>query len=457
MLRPLSANKFRRAGIALALVALATAVAFVGVTSWAAGTNAGNATITKDDHSALNAGGSTTIFSVTLPTGAACSGDTANHGYTVYGYIIPTSQDAGALTWDANGPVLPAGVPAGNDGVNFHYTWYDTTGSAFVNQATALTTGQVVQPGQFNWMVYSINGSGGTLVPLPAGTYNVGIACVKPDKTTDKFWNVQETFTASNTDPNGEIWAVGSGGGGGTTTTTAASTTTTTAVGTTTTTAAGTTTTTGAGTTTTTGSGTTTTTVPRTTTTTSGGKTPPSPPPRNLGYWSAASDGGVFTHGNAVFYGSEGATRLAKPIVGMAPTFDGRGYWLVASDGGVFTHGDAVFRGSEGGAPLAKPIVGMASTADGQGYWSVASDGGVFTHGDAGFFGSEGAVPLRKPIVAIVPAPPVPTINASSVKLAKTTSVASALLSPTVSISILVLAIGLAFAGVTRRRRQRRC
>jgi hypothetical protein len=35
----------------------------------------------------------------------------------------------------------------------------------------------------------------------------------------------------------------------------------------------------------------------------------------------------------------------------------------VASDGGVFTHGDAGFFGSEGGAPLSKPIVAIAPTA----------------------------------------------------------------------------------------------
>ena len=30
----------------------------------------------------------------------------------------------------------------------------------------------------------------------------------------------------------------------------------------------------------------------------------------------------------------------------MAPTPDGRGYWLMASDGGIFTFGDAAFYGS---------------------------------------------------------------------------------------------------------------
>ena len=48
------------------------------------------------------------------------------------------------------------------------------------------------------------------------------------------------------------------------------------------------------------------------------------------------------------FHGSTGGLRLNKPIVGMAavPTPTGDGYWLVASDGGVFSFGDAPFRGS---------------------------------------------------------------------------------------------------------------
>ncbi len=127
--------------------------------------------------------------------------------------------------------------------------------------------------------------------------------------------------------------------------------------------------------------------------------------PTGLGYWLFAGDGGVFTHGDAGFFGSEGALKLAKPIVAAASTPDGKGYWLFASDGGVFTHGDAKFFGSEGAIKLAKPIVAAASTPDGKGYWLFASDGGVFTHGDANFFGSEGALALAKPIVAAASTP----------------------------------------------------
>ena len=79
------------------------------------------------------------------------------------------------------------------------------------------------------------------------------------------------------------------------------------------------------------------------------------------------------------------------PVVGMAATGDGRGYWLVASDGGVFSFGDARFRGSTGRRRLNRPVVGMAATGDGRGYWLVASDGGVFSFGDARFEGSAAA------------------------------------------------------------------
>ncbi|MHB1721018.1 MAG: hypothetical protein ACYCV1_12995, partial [Acidimicrobiales bacterium] len=47
-------------------------------------------------------------------------------------------------------------------------------------------------------------------------------------------------------------------------------------------------------------------------------------------------------------------------IVGMAPTPDGHGYWLVGADGGVFSFGDASFYGSMGDQKLNAPVVGMS-------------------------------------------------------------------------------------------------
>ncbi|MGA2520584.1 MAG: PQQ-binding-like beta-propeller repeat protein [Acidimicrobiales bacterium] len=127
---------------------------------------------------------------------------------------------------------------------------------------------------------------------------------------------------------------------------------------------------------------------------------PPSPAPARAGYWTAASDGGVFSFGGAQFHGSMGGTHLVAPVVGMAATADGGGYWLVASDGGIFAFGNAGFSGSMGGKHLAAPMVDIAAAPDG-GYWTVASDGGVFAFGGAGYFGSMGGTHLAAPVVGM--------------------------------------------------------
>ena len=72
-----------------------------------------------------------------------------------------------------------------------------------------------------------------------------------------------------------------------------------------------------------------------------------------------ASDGGIFSFGDARFFGSTGAIKLNRPIVGMAPSPSGGGYLMVATDGGIFAFGDAAFLGSTGALKLNKPVVGM--------------------------------------------------------------------------------------------------
>jgi hypothetical protein len=123
------------------------------------------------------------------------------------------------------------------------------------------------------------------------------------------------------------------------------------------------------------------------------------------GYWLVASDGGVFCFGDARFLGSMGGEHLNRPIVGMAASPTGRGYWMVASDGGVFCFGEARFLGSMGGQHLNRPIVGMAASATGRGYWLVASDGGVFCFGDARFAGSTADIALNRPVVGMAATP----------------------------------------------------
>ncbi len=115
------------------------------------------------------------------------------------------------------------------------------------------------------------------------------------------------------------------------------------------------------------------------------------------GYWSVASDGGIFNYGRPrPSTARPAACRLNAPMVGMAATPGGGGYWEVASDGGIFSYGNAPFHGSTGEPPPQQPVVGMAATPDGGGYWLVASDGGIFNYGDAGFYGSAGVDPPQQ-------------------------------------------------------------
>jgi hypothetical protein len=268
-------------GILLA-AALGTGLAFMAVNgASAAGTNGGAAVISNPGTGQpLASGGSQTAFTLKLPAspGDRCSADSATGNTNVYSYIVPIGTDPSGLTFDPD------------QGPNTGFSLYKTDGTPYIAQNTGAGTGQVL-PATFNFDFFSINGSGGQKFTLPAGDYNVGLACWKSNTNTeDKFWNTTLTFTASQSDPNGEVWGPVVPP---TTTTTVAPTTTTIATTTTvaptttttiatTTTVAPTTTTTVAPTTTTTVAPTTTTTVPRTTTTvgpTTTTTTPPPPPP----------------------------------------------------------------------------------------------------------------------------------------------------------------------------------
>ena len=133
------------------------------------------------------------------------------------------------------------------------------------------------------------------------------------------------------------------------------------------------------------------------------------------GYWLVASDGGIFSFGDSSFYGSipglglhpAGSglpNSLNAPIVGMVPILTGRGYFMVASDGGVFSFGDARFEGScPGIGGCSGHAVTVIPDHSGNGYWVVTADGGVYAFGDAPFYGS--GPPVAVPVVDAVATP----------------------------------------------------
>jgi hypothetical protein len=125
------------------------------------------------------------------------------------------------------------------------------------------------------------------------------------------------------------------------------------------------------------------------------------PTPTGRGYWMFAGDGGIFTFGDAHFYGSTGAKKLFAPIVSMAVTPNGKGYWLFAADGGVFAFGNAHFYGSTGGQVRDQPVVAMLSSPSGHGYWLITANGDALPFGDAPTIGNV-KYAFRNDIVGIV-------------------------------------------------------
>ena len=104
----------------------------------------------------------------------------------------------------------------------------------------------------------------------------------------------------------------------------------------------------------------------------------------------------------------------------MAATSDGRGYWLVGADGGIFTFGDAGYFGS---APSTNPlghVVGITPTSNGQGYWIAADNGAVDSFGNAASEGSPAGLSLNEPVVGLAAVPPALTSPAPPAPLAVT-------------------------------------
>ncbi|HMK98203.1 MAG TPA: hypothetical protein VK425_11695 [Acidimicrobiales bacterium] len=109
------------------------------------------------------------------------------------------------------------------------------------------------------------------------------------------------------------------------------------------------------------------------------------------GYLVAAADAvaAYAFPGGSRLEGGGAVVPLSSTLIGAAASPSGKGVWQVNVTGGVFTSGDASFYGSLPSDHLVPdaPVTGIAATPDGHGYWLVGADGAVFSFGDARFFG----------------------------------------------------------------------
>ncbi len=113
------------------------------------------------------------------------------------------------------------------------------------------------------------------------------------------------------------------------------------------------------------------------------------------GYWLFTTSGNVYRSSGAGWFGSAAARHAQMPIVGMAPTADGRGYWMVSSGGRVYAFGDAT---KVRGASPTRAVAGIVASPRG-GYWLFSTSGNVYRGGGAGWFGSVAAHRVRKPSI----------------------------------------------------------
>ena len=140
-------------------------------------------------------GGSRTQFSLRLPPGSSCPGDSANDGYRVQSFIVPGADDVSTLTFRSVSPQVPGG-----------YALYDLVTNPFIQAQTA----DARAPGQPGLIINIPNFSFAVFPPgrLPPGRYHVGIACSLHNNTV-RYWSTDLVLSAAPDDQPAHLrWQV---------------------------------------------------------------------------------------------------------------------------------------------------------------------------------------------------------------------------------------------------------
>jgi len=186
------------AAASAAVLAAAATLTVVIVQPASASTLNGIATIASPGTTNyLLSGASTTPFTVSLPSQAACSGDSV-HGYHVWSYLVPQGTVMSTVSFTNNHPSVGVGV-------------LNSSGKYYGPVDTAITTGLIYGiPNNFEWApvvtVPRISLSG-LLYSGSSGVWEAGLACANSSGTLTDNWNTEVTFTASSTDTNGFTWS----------------------------------------------------------------------------------------------------------------------------------------------------------------------------------------------------------------------------------------------------------
>ena len=182
----------------LAFVAAAIGLSLFAPTASAAAVDpvrSGDAVIvdSSDGSRQLTHGQSATQFSLRLPPGAACPGDSANDQWRVQSFMIPAADSPANLGYNVAGP----------DGQG-QFALYAVNTTPLVDSLTNQNT----SPGEPGVIPAIPPLSFAAFPPgvLPAGTYRIGIACTLSRKTAN-YWDTEVVITASPGDkPSQFVW-----------------------------------------------------------------------------------------------------------------------------------------------------------------------------------------------------------------------------------------------------------
>jgi hypothetical protein len=188
------ASKYVLAAVSIAVTGLSLSMP----TAWAATVDpvrSGDAVVvaSSDGSHELTHGQSATQFSLRLPSGAACPGDSANDQWRVQSFMIPAADNPANLGYNVAGP----------DGKG-QFALYAVNTSPLVDSLTNQNT----SPGEPGVIPAIPPLSFAAFPPgvLPAGTYRIGIACTLSRKTAN-YWDTEIVITSSPSDkPSQFVW-----------------------------------------------------------------------------------------------------------------------------------------------------------------------------------------------------------------------------------------------------------
>jgi SpoIID/LytB domain protein len=111
----------------------------------------------------------------------------------------------------------------------------------------------------------------------------------------------------------------------------------------------------------------------------------PNGPP---GYHILNRGGGIYSFGDARYFGNLIDHGYPGPAVGLADTPDGNGYAVLTSFGGIYTFGNAHYFGNLIDHNYPGTATAISMTPSGAGYAILTAGGGLYTFGDARYFGN---------------------------------------------------------------------